>query len=73
MGAVCEAKYSGRLLNDLTLGICRWKTVLNSVTTHHHLETGVLFAFDYFNASDQDITGCATVTDPPERSSIPLQ
>ena len=73
MGTDSEAKYSGRLLNDLTLGICRWKTVLNSVTTHHHLETGVLFAFEYFYASDQDITGSATITKPSESSSIPLQ
>lgn len=73
MGKDSEAKYSGRLLGDLTLGICSWKTVLNSVTTHHHLETRVLFAFEYFNASGHDIRGSATITKPPERSSVPLQ
>jgi len=74
MGTVSEAKYSGRLLNYLTLGICKWKTLLISVTTHHHhLETGILFAFEYFYASDRDITGSATITNPPERSSIPPQ
>ena len=73
MGTDSEAKYSGRLLNELTLGICRLNMFLNSDTTHRHLETGVLFAFEYINESDQDITSCATITKPPERSSIPPQ
>jgi len=61
MGTDSEAKYLGRLLGDLTLGIRRWKTVLSSVTTHHYLETGVLFAFEYFNASGHDIRCSATI------------
>jgi hypothetical protein len=66
MGTDSEANYSG--MQEYADG-----KLLNSVTTHHHLETGVLFAFEYFTASDQDMTGCATITKPPERSSIPPQ